>query len=50
MDSKNSIVIVGFAWRSMQNGAVYSTEGLAPTISRGGHSGVEPKIIVFYEV
>ena len=50
MSSKEKIVIVGFVWRSMQNGAVYSTEGLAPTISRGSHSGVEPKIIVFDEV
>ena len=50
MDSKYSIIIVGFVWRSMQNGAVYSTEGLTPTISRGAHSGVEPKIIVFDEV
>lgn len=34
-------------WRSKQNGMVYSTDGLAPCICVGQHSGVEPKIIEY---
>lgn len=34
-------------WKSQQNGWVYDPNGIAPCLSVGQHSGVEPKIIVY---
>ncbi len=46
----NKIVILGYIWKSQQNGAVYDVEGVSPCLSCGQHSGVEPKIMeVRYE-
>ena len=50
VDASNNIYImevkvVGKCWKSSQNGLVYSTEGVSPTIVCGSHSGVEPKIM-----
>jgi hypothetical protein len=45
----NKCLIVGYVWKSNQNGAVYDPRGIAPTICAGCHSGVEPKIIVYEE-
>lgn len=41
--------VIGSIWRSSQNGKVYATVGLAPTLCVVCHNGVEPKIIVVYE-
>ena len=38
------IIIRGYAWKSKQNGAVYDVNGIAPTLTIGMHSGVEPFI------
>lgn len=40
-------VVVGYIWKSRQNGMVFGPWGIAPTICVGQHSGVEPKIIVY---
>ncbi len=45
----NKCLILGYVWKSSQNGAVYDPRGIAPTICAGCHSGVEPKIIVYEE-
>ena len=34
-------------WKSSQNGWVYDHNGIAPCLSVGQHSGVEPKIIEY---
>lgn len=39
------VKVVGQCWKSSQNGKVYDTEGVSPTILSGCHSGVEPKIM-----
>lgn len=39
------VKVIGKCWKSSQNGLVYSTEGVSPTIVSGCHSGVEPKIM-----
>lgn len=40
--------IIGYCYRSKQNGAVYDPKGLAPCLTCGFHGGgVEPKIIVY---
>lgn len=49
MRQTDRIVIVGNVWNSRQNGVVLDARGIAPTISCGAHSGVEPKIKVVYE-
>ena len=41
------LIIVGQVWQSSQNGQVYDTRGVSPTILAGHHAGVEPKIIVY---
>lgn len=46
----NRIKVVGYVWKSQQNGAVYDPMGLSPCLACGCHAGVEPKIIeVEYE-
>ena len=50
MRRTDRIVIVGYVWNSRQNGVVLDVRWIAPTISCGAHSGVEPKIRVVYEV
>lgn len=46
----NKIMIVGYVWKSQQNGAVYDVGGVSPCLNCGCHSGVEPKIMeVIYE-
>lgn len=47
---RDRIIAVGQVWNSRQNGVVLDVRGIAPTISCGAHSGVEPKIRVVYEV
>ena len=51
VDASNHIFImevkvVGQCWKSSQNGLIYDTDGLSPTLVSGCHSGVEPKIII----
>ena len=46
---QNKIIVVGNVWVSKQNGMVYDANGIAPTLTRGCHVGVEPKIKVVYE-
>ncbi len=43
------IMVLGYVWKSQQNGAVYDFWGLSPCLNCGCHSGVEPKIMVYYE-
>ena len=44
------IMILGYVWKSQQNGAVYDTDGVAPCLNCGQHAGVEPKIMeIVYE-
>lgn len=44
------IKIIGYVWKSQQNGAVYDVRGVSPCLNCGQHSGVEPKIMeVRYE-
>lgn len=43
------IEVYGYVWSSKQNGAVLKTNGLAPCLTIGQHSGVEPKILCVYE-
>ena len=44
------IKIIGFIWKSQQNGAVYDVGGVCPCLNCGNHAGVEPKIMeVKYE-
>lgn len=45
----SKIMVLGYVWKSQQNGAVYDQEGLSPCLNCGCHSGVEPKIMVYYE-
>lgn len=46
----NRIVILGYVWKSQQNGAVYDVGGVSPCLNVGQHSGVEPKIMeIVYE-
>lgn len=45
--SSRSVLPVWKIWRSHQNGWVYDPQGLAPCLTVGNHSGVEPKIIVY---
>lgn len=40
------VKVVGQCWESSQNGLIYDTDGLSPTLVSGCHSGVEPKIII----
>ena len=40
-------LIVGYVYKSQQNGAVYDPTGVAPCLCVGAHSGVEPRIIVY---
>ena len=42
-----SCIVVGKIWKSEQNGLVYDPSGLAPCLTVGAHSGVEPKIIEY---
>lgn len=39
------IKILGYCWKSQMNGAVYDVVGVAPCLTVGQHSGVEPKIL-----
>lgn len=44
------IEIIGYVWKSQQNGAVYGVEGVSPCLNCGCHAGVEPKIMeIVYE-
>lgn len=44
------IEIIGYVWKSQQNGAVYGVGGVSPCLNCGQHAGVEPKILeVVYE-
>lgn len=44
------IKIIGYVWKSQQNGAVYDVSGVSPNLVCGNHAGVEPKIMeVKYE-
>lgn len=45
----SKIMMLGYVWKSQQNGAVYDGGGLSPCLNCGCHSGVEPKIMVYYE-
>lgn len=45
----SKIMVLGYVWKSQQNGAVYDWGGLSPSLNCGCHSGVEPKIMVYYE-
>ena len=45
--NNNKCILIGYVYRSRQNGGVYDPQGVAPTICVGCHSGVEPKIIVY---
>ena len=45
----STIRVVGWVYESRQNGAVFDVRGLAPCLSVGCHSGVEPKIGIVYE-
>ena len=38
------IKILGYVWKSQQNGAVYDA-GVSPCLACGQHSRVEPKIM-----
>lgn len=40
-------LIVGYVYKSQQNGQVYDPRGVSPTICVGHHAGVEPRIIVY---
>ena len=47
---KPRIMIVGYCWKSQQNGAVYDACGLSPCLNCGQHAGVEQKIMeIVYE-
>jgi hypothetical protein len=39
------IKIIGYVWKSQQNGAVYDASGVSPNLCCGNHAGVEPKIM-----
>lgn len=41
----HKIKILGYVWKSQQNGAVYDSGGVSPFLACGCHSGVEPKIL-----
>jgi len=40
-------LIVGYVWKSSQNGQVYDPMGISPCLTVGNHAGVEPKIIEY---
>lgn len=40
-------IVIGYVWKSSQNGVVYDPCGVSPAICAGHHAGVEPKIIVY---
>ena len=44
---QSSCIVMGRVWKSNQNGIVYDPNGLAPCLTVGAHSGVEPKIVVY---
>jgi len=46
-DHRNRVKPLMKIWKSHQNGWVYDTQGLCPTLTVGQHSGVEPKIIEY---
>ena len=46
-DDSCRVVVVGYVYRSQQNGQVYDPRGLSPTICVGHHAGVEPRIIEY---
>lgn len=46
---RDDIVIVGFIWKSQQNGMVYSPFGISGTMTIGQHSGTEPKVLIINE-
>ena len=50
MKRSDKIIVVGNVWNSRQNGMVLNVKGIAPCLSVGCHSGVEPKILVVYQV
>jgi hypothetical protein len=41
----NKVVIIGYVYKSQQNGAVYDVGGVSPCLCCGCHSGVEPRIM-----
>ncbi len=41
------IIIEGYIWKSQQNGGVYNSDGICPTITCGQHCGCEPKILEY---
>lgn len=45
----DSITIRGWIYRSRQNGVVVDAGGVAPTLSVGKHSGVEPRVLWYDE-
>lgn len=45
----DKIIVLGKIWKSETNGAVYSPEGISPTLTVGAHSGVSPKILLYEE-
>lgn len=49
MKRTNKIVVIGFVWRSKQNGMILNVLGLSSCITIGQHNGCEPKIAVVYE-
>lgn len=49
MNDEIRCIVVGFIYKSQQNGQVYDPNGVAPTICVGHHAGVEPRIIVYDE-
>lgn len=40
-------LIVGYVWKSNQNGQVYDPMGISPCLTVGNHAGGEPKIIEY---
>ena len=45
-----NVVIIGYVYKSQQNGAVYDVGGVSPCLCAGCHSGVEPRILeIVYE-
>lgn len=45
-----NVVIIGYVYKSQQNGAVYDVGGVSPCLCVGCHSGVEPRILeIVYE-
>lgn len=44
------IIVMGWIYRSRQNGVVVSVYGLSPTLSVGHHSGVEPRCVWYEDI